>query len=234
MISMGRRTKQQSSIKIRQPLGGITFITKNKKEKDFLTEASNEIKEELNVKQVSFHEFNSELIQYTIKINKATMGPKIGKAVNKLEEAIVKEDVLEILNTLNKGEPYNLLEHKLEFKDLNIKVDAIDGYAAAEESGYIAILNTEITEELALEGAAREIIRHIQDRRQKMNFEVSDRIAIQFNKNKLLENVLEKYSDFIADETLAISISEDNEEGDSEIFNFQVDNTEIKLSIEKQ
>ena len=234
MISMGRRTRQQSSIKIRQPLGGITFITKNKKEKDFLTEASNEIKEELNVKQVSFHEFNSELIQYTIKINKATMGPKIGKAVNKLEEAIVKEDVLEILNTLNKGEPYNLLEHKLEFKDLNIKVDAIDGYAAAEESGYIAILNTEITEELALEGAAREIIRHIQDRRQKMNFEVSDRIAIQFNKNKLLENVLEKYSDFIADETLAISISEDNEEGDSEIFNFQVDNTEIKLSIEKQ
>ena len=234
MISMGRRTRQQSSIKIRQPLGGITFITKNKKEKDFLTEASNEIKEELNVKQVGFHEFNSELIQYTIKINKATMGPKIGKAVNKLEEAIVKEDVLEILNTLNKGEPYNLLEHKLEFKDLNIKVDAIDGYAAAEESGYIAILNTEITEELALEGAAREIIRHIQDRRQKMNFEVSDRIAIQFNKNKLLENVLEKYSDFIADETLAISISEDNEEGDSEIFNFQVDNTEIKLSIEKQ
>ena len=234
MISMGRRTRQQSSIKIRQPLGEITFITKNKKEKDFLTEASNEIKEELNVKQVSFHEFNSELIQYTIKINKATMGPKIGKAVNKLEEAIVKEDVLEILNTLNKGEPYNLLEHKLEFKDLNIKVDAIDGYAAAEESGYIAILNTEITEELALEGAAREIIRHIQDRRQKMNFEVSDRIAIQFNKNKLLENVLEKYSDFIADETLAISISEDNEEGDSEIFNFQVDNTEIKLSIEKQ
>ena len=49
-----------------------------------------------------------------------------------MEEAIVKEDVLEILNTLNKGEPYNLLEHKLEFKDLNIKVDAIDGYAAAE------------------------------------------------------------------------------------------------------
>ena len=234
MISMGRRTRQQSSIKIRQPLGGITFITKNKKEKDFLTEASNEIKEELNVKQVSFHEFNSELIQYTIKINKATMGPKIGKAVNKLEEAIVKEDVLEILNTLNKGEPYNLLEHKLEFKDLNIKVDAIDGYAAAEESGYIVILNTEITEELALEGAAREIIRHIQDRRQKMNFEVSDRIAIQFNKNKLLENVLEKYSDFIADETLAVSISEDNEEHDSEIFNFQIDNTEIKLSIEKQ
>ena len=162
------------------------------------------------------------------------MGPKIGKAVNKLEEAIVKEDVLEILNTLNKGEPYNLLEHKLEFKDLNIKVDAIDGYAAAEESGYIVILNTEITEELALEGAAREIIRHIQDKRQKMNFEVSDRITIQFNKNKLLENVLEKYYDFIADETLAVSISKDNEESDSEIFNFQIDNTEIKLSIEKQ
>ena len=72
------------------------------------------------------------------------------------------------------------------------------------------------------------------DRRQKMNFEVSDRIAIQFNKNKLLENVLEKYSDFIADETLAVSISEDNEESASEIFNFQIDNTEIKLSIEKQ
>tara|TARA_Y100001970_G_scaffold132492_1_gene163473 strand:+ start:26172 stop:29453 length:3282 start_codon:yes stop_codon:yes gene_type:complete len=234
MISMGRRTRQQSSIKIRQPLEEINFIPKNKKEKEFLIEASNEIKEELNVKNVGFHEFDSELIQYTIRINKATMGPKIGKAVNKLENAIIKEDVLEILKTLNKGESFKLLDYDLEFKDLNINVDAVDGYATAEESGYIAILNTEITEDLALEGAAREIVRHIQDRRQKMNFDVSDRISIQYTKNILIEDVLNKYSSFIADETLATSILEEDGKTDSEKFNFQVDNINIELSIDKQ
>ncbi|MBI51772.1 MAG: isoleucine--tRNA ligase [Chloroflexi bacterium] len=234
MISMGRRTRQQSSIKIRQPLEEITFIPKNNKEKKFLIEANKEIKEELNVKNVEFNEFDSELIQYTIKINKATMGPKIGKEVNKLENAIANENVIEILKTLNKGEVYKLLGYDLEFKDLNIKVKGVSGYAAAEESGYIAILKTAITKELALEGAAREIIRHIQDRRQKMNFDVSDRISIQFMKNQLMEDVLEKYSKFIANETLAISISEEDGKNNLEKFNFQVDNIDIELSIEKQ
>jgi isoleucyl-tRNA synthetase len=231
MVSLGRRIRQQSEIKVRQPLEKIIFITKNQEEGAFLVDAQKEIKEELNVKNIEIHDFNSQLVKYEINVNKAIMGPKIGKEVNTLEKEIKNIKPLKILRDLNQKGQFKLNDYSLEFKDLNIRVAAEGGYAAAEESGYIAVLDTTITESLSLEGAAREIIRHIQNQRQKLNFDVADRIIISYKNNVLLNKVLDSHKKFITDETLAIEIVEINDV--QEVFNFIVNDEAIELSVRK-
>jgi isoleucyl-tRNA synthetase len=159
------------------------------------------------------------------------MGPKIGKEVNTLEKEIKNIKPLKILRDLNQKGQFKLNDYSLEFKDLNIRVAAEGGYAAAEESGYIAVLDTTITESLSLEGAAREIIRHIQNQRQKLNFDVADRIIISYKNNVLLNKVLDSHKKFITDETLAIEIVEINDV--QEVFNFIVNDEAIELSVRK-
>jgi|TARA_B110000263_G_scaffold250191_1_gene271419 isoleucyl-tRNA synthetase len=229
MISLGRRTRQQSSIKIRQPLAKIIFITKNKKEEKILQESRQEIMEELNVKNIEINDFNSSYITYAISINKAILGPKIGREVNKLNEEIMKMEPIQILEELHSTGHINLNHHDLSFKDINIKVSAIENYSAAQDSGYIAILDLQISQKLELEGAAREFIRHIQNQRQKSNFNVTDRIEIIYENNNLVEKILKVHQNFIANETLATAIIQKNITED--FFEFKINESLIKLCL---
>jgi isoleucyl-tRNA synthetase len=67
-------------------------------------------------------------------------------------------------------------------------------------------LDTEITEELRLEGLAREVVRLVQDRRKKLGLNVEDRIHTRYEADGMLVRAMQKHADYIKNETLSVTL----------------------------
>ena len=138
------------------------------------------IADELNVKSVDVLEDGGERVAYTLRPNLPVLGPKFGKEVGKIRGALGNADAAPIVRAMRAGEPVNLDGFELGGGDILVGVEATEGWAAAEDGGYVALLDTTITPELRSEGRARELVRRLQDLRRESGLDVSDRIDVRF------------------------------------------------------
>ena len=90
-----------------------------------------------------------------------------------------------------------------------------------------------LTQELAEEGLAREIVNRIQNMRKDSDFEVTDHIVLTIEKNDNINNVVERYNDYICSETLAVLELVDNIGEDVEALEL-IDNISVKIKINKK
>src|SRR5436190_905997 len=74
-------------------------------------------------------------------------------------------------------------------------------------------LDTDITEELKLEGLARELVRMVNDLRRQLGFNVEDRVHARYEAGGMLARAIEKHADYIKRETLALDLQPGREEG---------------------
>lgn len=88
--------------------------------------------------------------------------------------------------------------------DVLVETSAAEGYACAEDSGYLAELDTTLTDELIDEGLAREVVRSIQDARKQAGLQVSDRIVLGVSGSARIEKALAGHRDYVMTETLAV------------------------------
>jgi isoleucyl-tRNA synthetase len=88
--------------------------------------------------------------------------------------------------------------------DVLVETSAAQGYACAEDSGYLTALDTTLDDELVREGIARELIRTVQDARKQAGLEVSDRIALGVSGSSEVRGALERFRDYLMSETLAV------------------------------
>ncbi|MBQ6823177.1 MAG: isoleucine--tRNA ligase, partial [Clostridia bacterium] len=208
IVVLGRAARNGSGRKNRQPLACM-YVEAT----EALGEAFLEIiKDELNVKAVSFKESLSEFISYEFKPQLKTVGPKYGKQLGEIRNALSSidgaaakaelDDCGAIILDLPGGQV------KLETEDLLISVAQKDGYYTAKDKGYTVVLDIQRTDELIREGMIREIISKIQTMRKDSGFEVMDHIEIFVNGNdKLLALMKENFSE-VADATLADKLNE--------------------------
>jgi isoleucyl-tRNA synthetase len=193
-VSMGRSLRNQFNIKNRQPLAGVALVTRNSDEKKVLSEMQNTIAEELNVKQVVFHDREDELVEYRAKASFRVLGKQLGAKMKIAAAEIEKlsaEKICEILEILLDTE--NVLIERFEKEDLKVLND-----------GTLTVgLDTKITDDLKKEGYARDLVRGIQNLRKESGFEVTDRICLSVSGGSVLKSAFEKFADFIAGETLA-------------------------------
>ncbi|MGP1576157.1 MAG: isoleucine--tRNA ligase [Treponema sp.] len=211
-VSMGRALRYQFNLKIRQPLKAVEIVTKNAQEKAVLLEMENSIIEELNVKEVIFHEKEDNLVEYHAKANFKVLGKELG-AKMKLAAAYIERLTSSEIETLLDGSTLSIDidGQTLDLTQEKIIVNRIEkAHLKVLNEGTLTVaLNTKITEELLLEGYIRDLVRLIQNLRKEAGLAVTDRIMLfvsgtNFDGNDLLKKAFETHKEYLMNETLAV------------------------------
>lgn len=232
---LGRSARNLSGIKNRQPLNELYLTNANSKTtlKPNLVQI---LKDELNVKDVKQHEDLSKFVNYTLKPQLKTLGPKYGKKINEIREFLSSCDALKVVNTVENGEVFKTVlgGEEVEFTkdDLLISVSQKEGYASQTDGNIAVILDTHLTEELIEEGIYREFVSKVQNLRKSSNYVVTDRIHIEISGNEKLENIILKFANQVKQDVLALSIKK----GDKGEFteNFNLNDEMLKVSIRRK
>ena len=228
ICSLGRFAREEAKIKVRQPISELILDSNDEKTIGNLQVI---IKEELNVKNIIFIKDMDKYMEYIVKPNFREVGKMFGPKVNMFAET---------LKTLSHDEISKLRNEEIEIVfdgntikvtpnmvDINVKVK--EGYCSSNNGKTFVILNTELTDELILEGIARELIRKIQSMRKEMDLVITDRINVYYNGPEKLEETLLKHSDFIKNETLTRLITKDENLKEC----FDINDINVYLKIEK-
>jgi isoleucyl-tRNA synthetase len=179
---------------------------------------------ELNVKQLEFIEDESALQSFVVKPNFTKVGPKFGKRLPRLQQALSSADAQEVGMKVVAGEPLELsidgARVVLAPDDLIVERAPTVGLAVVSENGTIVALDTKITGELRHEGLARDFVRYVQDLRKRAAFNVSDRIVLRYYAEGEAANAIVQHAEYIRQETLAdaLSTGEDTAGGLSATF----------------
>ena len=197
--------RAKEKIKVRQPLQKIMIPVENTEQKSSILAVANLIKHEVNIKEIVLLEDASDILVKQIKPNFKTLGPKFGKEMKFIANAIrnfTKEDIAKI--EFNEKIAIEL-EGKiinLDLSDVEISSKDIEGWLVANEGSITVALDVTISEELRKEGVARELINRIQNARKDMGLEVTDRIKLTVLKFEDLEESINNNKEYIMSETL--------------------------------
>ena len=211
VVSLGRAARMGAKLKVRQPLAKVEIILADRKHQDWLKEHSALIAEELNVKQVEFTEHAERYISYTVLPDLKRLGPRLGKQLAELRQAIAKADAGTLLAQLEAEKQVTLALPSgpvtLDADDLQIRLQAKEGWAAAQGATCVVVLSTELDAILLAEGRSRELVHAIQTQRKEKGCQYTDRIIVGLETDDAeLRAAWEQFDDFIQRETLAVRL----------------------------
>ena len=223
LISTGRYVREEAKIKVRQPLQEALLDIKDK---DVIGDLTDLIKEELNVKEVTYVSDLTKYMDLTVKPNFKEVGKVFGKNIKDFQEKLTNLTTDDI-NTLNSGNSIKMTIDNTEYevnKDMvDIRISSKEGFNVGTINNKFIILNTELSKELLDEGLARETISKIQQLRKSYNFDIMDRIKVYYHAPDEYTNSINKHLEFIKKETLATEFINDNSlELDTNINDYQV------------
>ncbi|MCX8057609.1 MAG: isoleucine--tRNA ligase [Ignavibacteria bacterium] len=235
IVSIVRSIRSKNNLKVRQPLQKMLVVVK-KEDQDSVREMEQVILEEVNVKELQLLDTDSDIVIKKAKPNFKSIGPKFGKKVNLVANAIRNLDGNQIKqiesgqNIILQIEGENL---EITPSDVEVFGEEIKGWIVESEDGITVSLDTNLTPELIEEGLAREFINRVQNMRKDADFEVSDRISIMVEGSENLQKAISKMKSYIMQETLA----EELEFGKCDsgfVQEWKVGSEECKISITKK
>ena len=212
LVELGRAARAESKIKIRQPLGRALVAAQGFDAMD--PEIRAHIADELNVLDLDdLAKADGDLVDVSIKANFRTIGARYGADVQAIAKALLATDhttsVRTIRSTGSLEISYDGKVAELELEDLVITETPKSGWSVASHGGESVALDLELTAELIQAGLVREIIRAIQEERKSSDFDISDRIVVQWNGTPEVVAAFTAQSPFIGEEVLAREISQD-------------------------
>jgi isoleucyl-tRNA synthetase len=209
--SLGRAARTNAKLKVRQPLAKVEVILPDRSQQPWLEDHAGLIREELNVKQVEFAAKADQYISYTVLPDLKRLGPRLGKRLPALKTALAKADAAMLLGELEaKGQVTLPLDDgpvALEGDDLQVRLQAKPGWAAAQGKSAVVVLSTELTEALLSEGLARELVHVVQTQRKEMALEYTARIRVGVvTDSPEVKAAVKNFADYIQGETLATEL----------------------------
>ena len=205
VVSLGRAARSRKNLKVRQPLSQLLVGVKAK-QYELLNNYLDIIKGELNIKEVAPASDLDQYVSYKAKLNFKTAGPRLGNAVKEVAARVGAADGEVIKEFATSGKLTIELDGRqvvLGEEDVQVIKQERDGFAVESDGPVSVALVTEITEELADEGIARELVNKIQNVRKSSGFEVTDHIRLKLSSSERLLKAARKHEDFIQRETLA-------------------------------
>lgn len=209
LTSMILSLRKKEQIVVKQPLQKVAIPATDAQQRERLEAMKQLILDEVNVKEMEFVEAEGVLVKQ-VKCNFRVMGKKFGalmKNVNAAVQAMTQQQISQlehdgsILLTLASGDTANV-----ELADVEIFSQDIPGWSVANEGTLTVALDLEISEDLRLEGVARELVRSIQSLRKESGFEITDRIHVTIPASDDNARCLEQFKQYIAQQVLADSI----------------------------
>ena len=211
-LTLSLRAKEK--IKVRQPLNRILIPVKSAAQKNLINSVSEEIKREVNIKNIEFIEGESDLLVKSIKPNFKKLGPKYGRYMKEIStqtNLLENDRILELEKT---GKIDLIIDKKsviFDLDDFDISSKDIEGWLVANEGNITVALDITIDQKLMDEGIAREIVSKIQTLRKSKGFEVTDRISLCFKGDSEIYKSIGNNIEYIKSETLANEIQFDCE-----------------------
>ena len=232
IVVMGRACRNTANIKNRQPIAKM-YVKADYELSEFYVTI---IEDELNVKSVEFTDNIENFISYTFKPQLKTVGPKYGKLLGGIRQALSTLDGNKAMAELrSSGElklDINGNEVVLSEGDLLIDTAQMEGFVTESDNNLAVVLDTNLTPELIEEGFVREIISKIQTMRKEAGFEVMDKINVYVKDNKVIEDIMKAHAEEIQSEVLAEEILPDTTQGYEKEWN--INSQKVTLAVEKK
>jgi isoleucyl-tRNA synthetase len=211
-VRLGLAARGGAKIKVRQPLHEVVVVASGR-EREAIERLADIVREELNVKQVRFVEQADELGSYTLKPNYRTLGPRFGKAMPQVAEAVAALDPAHVALSLREGRDVGVFidghDHTLGADDLLVALAPLQDYRLEREGSHAVALDLSIDDDLRREGLAREIVHAVQLARRDAGLDISDRIDLGLDGDVTLLEAARHHETYLAGEVLAVSVAYD-------------------------
>jgi isoleucyl-tRNA synthetase len=236
IASAGRSARMGSKLKVRQPLAGVTVILNDPDNRPWLEEHAEILRTELNVKAVEFTTNAAEYVTYQIVPNFKRLGPRVGKLMPAVKQVLGAADGGKLLKQLTSDGRVTVSAGgqslELDNEDIEVRLSAKDGWAAAQGNSGVVVLSTELTPELLREGIARDVVRLIQDRRKELDLQFTDRIDIWLVTDAAdLKTAIDENRQYIMQETLCTSLNLDAPADDIEFVERELGSNVLRMFI---
>jgi isoleucyl-tRNA synthetase len=215
-VSLVRAARNRARIKVKQPLAGVRLTRQDRVSEDILAPLLEHLKEEVNVKEVTFGDDLSAFVSYEVIPRFDLLGPRLGDRVKALKAALqgLPPDAMQALDA---GTPIKVEldggEIEIKPEEATIRKTEKEGYLFESDGTDAIVLETSLTPELLAEGRSREIVSGIQNLRKQSGFDVTDNIRIHIVGDDLTCEAVEAFGEHIKTETLALSIDSSLPEG---------------------
>ena len=230
IVVLGRAARNSANIKNRQPIGNM-YVKAENVLSPFYVEI---IEDELNVKAVEFKDDVEEFVSYSFKPQLKTVGPKYGKLLGKIKEALTNLDGHKAMQELNTDGALNFdfdgEKVVLGREDLLIETAKNDNFVTEADNKVTVVLDIRLDDALLEEGFVRELISKIQTMRKEAGFEVVDHIVLSQSGNERIAEIIKKNEAVIKNDTLADEIVYNNVEGYTKDWNLNGEHTSLGVS----
>ncbi len=225
LVQLGHAARNQAGIKVRQPLALARFAVPSNSDETVITRYADLMADELNVKQITRLERNSALVEYRLKPvdtlgrELRTIFPAVRQAlVNASPEqaaqwgkALLNQQTIEL--TLDAQQTVQLTAAQVV-----VQQSGAQGFEVAEANGCVAALQTALTDDLRLEGLAREVVRRIQQLRKEQDLHIADRIVVRYEASQAVQQAMTRFQAEICGEILATALIPENVEAPAQTF----------------
>ena len=241
--SMVLALRRKVNIKVRQPLSKIIVPVISDKVRQQLEMVKDLILSEVNVKEAEFISDTAGVITKKIKPNFKSLGKKYGRQMKEIAAAFSgfsQKQISEIQSSEAASVEYTLKlasgDVALNPGDYEISSEDMPGWLVACDGPLTLALDIEVSEALRKEGISRELINRIQNLRKDNGFEVTDKVVVNIyasgNNKEEIEVSLSEYCDYVASQTLALSVClYDMKEAPDNAPEVEWDNEPIKILV---
>ena len=233
ITTMALSLRKKERVRVRQPLQKIMIPITGDKMKSQITSVQEILLSELNIKEIEFISDNSDILTKKIKPNFKTLGPKFGKDMNIIVSKINQFTDEDINKLDSEGQFIINQDITIDISDVQISSADIPGWEVMSQDGITVALDITLSKKLKEEGLARELVNRIQNIRKDYNFEVTDKIEVDVEKNDKIDLSILNNLSYICGETLANSLNIVDVVNNDKISVDLVDGISINISIKK-
>jgi isoleucyl-tRNA synthetase len=236
IASLGRSARMDSKLKVRQPLQRVEVSLAEDSQIDWLKMHDDIVREELNVDEIHYASGASPFVEYQVQPNFRKLGPKVGPLLPKLKQALGNASGATLLDELtSKGKITIVLDNRtleLDGEEIQVRMQAKAGWAAAQGKFAVVALNTELTDALIRRGIAKDAVRLIQDLRKKRDCNFTDRISIWIvGSTPTITEAVRENEEFIRSETLCTTIQFENAPDGIALDTVELADVELQLGL---
>jgi len=240
VVTLGHAARNQAGIKVRQPLALAVVKPRSEAEINGLWSLADQIRDELNVHELEITLDEFDLVDYRIDAVPSQVGKKYKALFPAIREALSKLDwraALAAAEKVRAGEPLRLTVHDqgvtLLPEDVQVQTTVREGFAVAEDGGYMVSLWTLMREDLKREGLARDIVRRIQTMRKEAGFRIQDTITTWYQGSESLAPVFDEWGKYIRQETLSKRLLAKEPPKDAFVDSFELDGQPLTLGVRR-
>lgn len=211
-VELGRKARAEGKLGLRQPLGEAVIVAGDR-ERAAMERFASLVRDELNVKELRFVGEADELGRWELKPNYRSLGPRFGKRMPAVADAVAALDAQTAVQTLRGGGTVGIAidgeEHPLALDDVQMVLQPLEGYQVERAGSHAVALNLDLNEELVREGLAREVVRAIQNARKAAGLNVEDRIELTLGGDDELVDAARAHEEYVTGEVLATQVAYD-------------------------